>query len=372
MRSRRPTGIARLAELLAGAVLLAVLALLRPPMPDFGPSLKTPLTTSTLTRLAVLLLWGVCMLLALALLQRALMPARTLTPPAWATGTGARRRRRAHQLSRRDTVLAPRLLVPSRGTDTADLSNRAHDAAADTATVATIRLLGPVEIDGIRRPRRAGTTELLAYLALHPDGASRDQLLEALWPGEDPRRTRPRLWHAVSEARRLLGDTFEHDGDRYKLDRTHVAIDADDLERLLPRIDAAAAEDLGPLVERALALWRGQPLGGADYAWASGHIRRLEATFSKIAEMAAGIRLDARDAQGALEIAEQGLSFDGLNETFVRIALTAEAALGRRDAVTRRYAEVRRQLDDRLGLEPERATRLLYRQLLGQDGIERS
>jgi DNA-binding SARP family transcriptional activator len=56
-----------------------------------------------------------------------------------------------------------------------------------------------------------------------------------------------------------------------------------------------------------------------------------------------------------------------LNETFIRIALEAEATLGRREAVTERYEQLRRVLDDRLGLEPERATRMLYRRLLGQE-----
>jgi DNA-binding SARP family transcriptional activator len=365
MRSRRPAGIARLVHLLASAVLIVVLVLLRPTMPDFGPSLKTPLTTSTLTRLAVLLLWSVCLLLALALLQRALLPARTLRPPAWVTRTGTRRRRRAHQLTRRDTVLAPRLVLPSHDAETADPSDRDDDTAADDAAVATIRLLGPVEIDGIRRPRRAGTIELLAYLALHPDGASRDQLLEALWPGEDPRRTRPRLWHAVSEARRLLGDAFQRGDDRYQLDHTRVRTDTVDLEHLLRAADRATSpKDTARLLEQALALWRGTPLADTDYAWSESHARRLEATLATLAERTAHARLDTGDARGALQLAERGLDLDELNETFMRLVLEAEAALGQREALIDRYEAFRHRLDETLGLKPERETHLLYRRLL--------
>jgi two-component SAPR family response regulator len=224
-----------------------------------------------------------------------------------------------------------------------------------------------VTIDGVRRPRRATTVELLAYLALHPEGASRDELLEAMWPNEDPRRTRSRLWQSVSEARRLLGDGFERDGERYRLDRTRLAVDTDELDALAARLQTAPAGDVGPLVERALVLWRGRPLDGTDYAWGDAHIRQLEATLSKLAGEAALLRLAAGDAHGALRVAEQGLSFDDLNEAFTRIALEAEAVLGRRDAVTARYEAFREQLDERLGLEPERATRMLYRQLLSQE-----
>jgi two-component SAPR family response regulator len=171
----------------------------------------------------------------------------------------------------------------------------------------------------------------------------------------------------VSEARRLLGDGFERDGERYRLDRTRLAVDTDELDALAARLQTAPAGDVGPLVERALVLWRGRPLDGTDYAWGDAHIRQLEATLSKLAGEAALLRLAAGDAHGALRVAEQGLSFDDLNEAFTRIALEAEAVLGRRDAVTARYEAFREQLDERLGLEPERATRMLYRQLLSQE-----
>jgi DNA-binding SARP family transcriptional activator len=46
--------------------------------------------------------------------------------------------------------------------------------------------------------------------------------------------------------------------------------------------------------------------------------------------------------------------------------MEAEAALGRREALAERYERLRRDLDERFGLEPARETRTLYRELLGQ------
>jgi hypothetical protein len=139
-----------------------------------------------------------------------------------------------------------------------------------------ISLLGPLEIAGLRRARRGATRELLAYLALNRDGASRDELVEALWPGQDPRRTRPRFWQSVTEARRVAGDAFIRDGDRYRLDRDRVRLDFDEFERLLAQADrATGGGDERELLERALRLWRGEPLAGCDYAWADGEIRHL-------------------------------------------------------------------------------------------------
>jgi DNA-binding SARP family transcriptional activator len=368
--SARRAARIRLLQLIASGVLGATVAVMRPVLPQFGPSLATPLTTSTLTRLAMLLLWLVCLVLALVLLHRALFPPCSARPTAWPVGVPASKRRRRPPSLRREAPPAPRLIVQPRSQATSpavrDRPVVTEDEVDQPSSVASIALLGPAVIDGIRRPRRATTIELLAYLALHREGALRDHLLEAMWPGEDPRRTRSRLWQSVSEARRLLGDAFERDGDRYILDRTRVDVDIDALEGLVARLEHASPADAAPLAEQALRLWRGNPLEGTDYAWADGDIRQLEATLSKLAVAAARVRLEARDAHGALGVAEQGLRFDDLNETFVRLAFEAEAALGRRESMTERYDALREQLDLRLGLEPERATRVLYRRLLGQ------
>lgn len=371
--SRRSAGggAVRLLHLIASLTIAVALVVLPPTVPDFGPSIATPLTTSTLVQLALLLLWIVCLLLALVLLRGAVFPTRVLRPPPpWALRPAPRRPRRP-RLVRRDAP-APRLIVARKdeGAPSNEVDQRGSaDAVADSdeTVVARIILLGSVEIEGVRRPRRATTVELLAYLALHEQGASRDELLEAMWPGEDPRRTRPRLYQSVSEARRLLGDAFERNGDHYRLDRSRVAVDVDELDRLLAAIDPAAPpEEVAPTVERAVALWRAAPFAGSDLAWADGHVHRLEASLNDLAERGGRTRLALGDARGALDLAERGLALDSLNETFVRLALEAEAALGQRERVTERYEEFSKLLDGALGLQPQRETRATYRQLLGQ------
>jgi DNA-binding SARP family transcriptional activator len=175
--------------------------------------------------------------------------------------------------------------------------------ARDPRTI-SIAVLGPLVIDGLsRRIKRAATYELLAYLALHPKGASRDELVEAIWPAQDPERTRPRFWQSVTEARKALGDAWLHEGERYQLD-------------LLERVGR--------------------------------------------------VRLAHGDARGALQMAEQAIALDQLHEPSWRLALQAEHALGLRESITRRYDDPTRSLDEQLGLEPARETRVMYRQLLGQ------
>ncbi|MHB8533478.1 MAG: AfsR/SARP family transcriptional regulator [Solirubrobacteraceae bacterium] len=240
------------------------------------------------------------------------------------------------------------------------------EAPADAeAPAISIAVLGPLAIDGIeRRIKRAATRELLAYLAFHPQGGSRDELIEAIWPAQDPKRTRPRFWQSVTEARKAIGDAWIHHGERYKLDRSKVRVDLDELDRLLT--DTGDDESDPATLETALALWRGEPLDGADYLWADGEIRNLRATLVDLLDRVGRLRLGRDDARGALQMAEQAITFDGLHESSWRLALEAEHALGLRESITRRYADLSRSLDEQLGLEPARETRLIYRQLLGQ------
>jgi len=232
-----------------------------------------------------------------------------------------------------------------------------------------ISLLGPLAITGAKRSRRglrARSLELIAYLALHPRPVPRDELLEAFWPAEDPRRTRPRLRQAVRDARRLLGSAIAGEHGSYQLDRTAIEVDLAELDRLLATAKTAQPKHAQALAESALRLFRGEPLAGADYPWAESELPRLRATFIGLLEQAARHRLERGNLRAALDAAERGLEVDALNESLWRLAMEAEHALGLREAVAGRYERLRTLLGERLGLEPARETRDLHRRLLGQ------
>jgi DNA-binding SARP family transcriptional activator len=224
-------------------------------------------------------------------------------------------------------------------------------------------VLGPLEIDGNQPIRREATNEILAFLALHPTGATRDELLEALWPGEDPRRTLPRLYQSVSDARRALGDALLRDRERYRLDRTRVRIDLDELDQLLATTGDVEHERAA--LETALSLWRGEPLAGCDYPWAEGFVHQLHAALLDLLGRIGTARLQADDPRGALQAAERAIALDNLHEPSWRLALQADHALGLYSGISKRYDALAHILDEQLGLEPNHETRMLYRRLLG-------
>jgi len=378
----RRLGTAFGASLLAAFGFAAVVALilLHPRWPLSG-SITNPLTTDEVEGLAWGGAWLLSLLLALAVLLRAIavlrgrgrrtsrallgvLPSARPAPPPRRAG------------ARASSAFALTVAAPHRPTDRdADelpppetLREALSAAAVGGADVPalSIAVLGPLSIDGVsRRIKRAATHELIAYLALHPKGASRDELVEAIWPGQDPARTRPRFWQSVTEARKALGDAWLHEGERYELDRVKIRVDLDQLDDLLAA-GSSSGEASPDALEGALALWRGEPLEGSDYLWADGEIRSLRATLLDLLERVGQLRLARNDARGALHAAEQAITLDRLHEASWRLALQAEHALGLRESITRRYDELARSLDEELGLEPTRETRAILRELLAQ------
>jgi DNA-binding SARP family transcriptional activator len=93
-------------------------------------------------------------------------------------------------------------------------------------------------------------------------------------------------------------------------------------------------------------------------------VRALRSTQVELLERGGHARLVIGDTHGALQAAQQRLALDNYNEGLWRLAMQAESRLGLRDSIT--YQQLRSLLNDQLGLEPERATRALYHELLGQ------
>jgi DNA-binding SARP family transcriptional activator len=228
----------------------------------------------------------------------------------------------------------------------------------------SISVLGPLRIEGLKPIKRAATSEMLAFLALHPPGATRDELIEALWPGQDPQRTMPRLYQSVSDARRALGDALIRDRERYRLDRAGIHVDLDRLDRLLAI--TGDPEHESQALETALSLWRGQPLAGCDFLWAEGFIHQLHAALLDLLGRIGAARLEADNPRGALQAAERAIALDNLHEPSWRLALQADHALGLYSGVTKRYEALTHLLDEQLGLQPSHDTLMMYRQLLGQ------
>jgi len=176
-----------------------------------------------------------------------------------------------------------------------------------------VRLLGAMQITThageLRSGLRASARELLAYYLVHPDGASLEQAVDAMWPDTELGRERERFWTALGNLRSVLRKAtgaselkaIQRDGDRYRVDPTVFAVD---LWRFQQALAAARHAQLDPAVAAALAqageAYGGVLLDGAPYVWAE--VAREEVRRRAVDALArlAELRQGAGDQQGAL------------------------------------------------------------------------
>nr|MDP8944278.1 winged helix-turn-helix domain-containing protein [Actinomycetota bacterium] len=263
---------------------------------------------------------------------------------------------------------------------------RAHAAAAGLAVVAPpliVNLLGgfvvrrgPWIVDGEawERPMAA---RLVRFLAVHRDAVVPDDLLfEAFWPDSSLAAARRGLQVAVSRARAVLdppgADTsvIEAADRAYRLRLEQAIVDVDEFERMA---DAALGEQGRPrraLLERARALWGGEPLPEDRYAeWSVAWRERLVDRYIDVLGALAEVAAAEGDHSVAIQTAREVVDLDPVNEGAHRELMAAYARAGRRGHALRQYLECRRALIDELGVEPSDATSRLQARILAGEPV---
>jgi len=253
-----------------------------------------------------------------------------------------------------------------------------------------VRLLVPVpRIDGLQaalppnRARRA--VELITYLALHsPDPVTGDRLRTRVLGTADIDAAAKTLFNTVHAARRALGRGPDgapllppaSRGGHYQISPL-VTVDSRRASALLEA--ALGSDDLMAslsLIERALALVHGEPLGGVltGYAWwrAEGHERRLadlvvDGACALVRGSIATGHVDR--ARWAIAAARQ---VECYSEALTRAAMEVAAAAGDATRLHAEWIECCRQVDELdPGGTPSRVTECLYARLRGELGVDR-
>ncbi|TMR04356.1 hypothetical protein ETD83_08330 [Actinomadura soli] len=220
---------------------------------------------------------------------------------------------------------------------------------------------GPIDT-GLRQRAR----DLLAYLALHPDGVTRDRASADLWPDDSPESVAPTFNTAVSNIRSVLRAATGlsepmyviHSAGKYRIDHEVVEVD-------LWRVTGALAEAQQATDDatriKALTLVAGHCAGefasGLTQEWAEihrEHLRRV--TSDALANLARLIQED--DPERALLVLEQAITHDPYSEPLYRRIMRLQARLDRPDAVRRTYRLLTARLNE-LDAEPEEETRKL-------------
>jgi DNA-binding SARP family transcriptional activator len=247
--------------------------------------------------------------------------------------------------------------------DTVAVRDRATDQAPEMDV--EVAVLGPVEIRGAARPfTRAWAKELVVYLAMHPNGASNEAWVTALWPD---RIMAPSSLHSTaSVARRSLGQSA--DG-RDHLPRSHGRLAlADSVGSDWTRFVALADSPDVANWRLAVEMVRGRPFEGlrsSDWTVLEGIGPAIEAAVVDISGRLAGAYLAAGDARGAEWSARKGLLVSPYDERLYRMLMRSSDLAGNPAGVEAVMAELVRLVAD--DIEPfdsvHPSTMDLYRSL---------
>jgi len=194
---------------------------------------------------------------------------------------------------------------------------------------------------GLRKAR-----ELLAYLAVHPEGATSASIDAELWPESSPRYAASQRHLAMRKAREMLRTSTGLTAamfiilasERYRLDPALIEVDLWQFDAALGRAqDAASDQDQLAALRQAISLYQGPLADGAAYEWAERHAeptrRRAVDALARIAGL-----LQQVDPEQALATLETALTHDPYNEALYQKIMRIQARLGRPDSARRTLA----------------------------------
>jgi DNA-binding SARP family transcriptional activator len=250
-----------------------------------------------------------------------------------------------------------------------------------------IGLLGPLEINHIpgrepSRPLQVTAIKLRQVLSMLVANAntvvSTEQLIDELWPYGPPRTVKTIVQTYVYQLRKLFSSNFSASQDesllvtrpgRYLLAVPRENVDVFEFQRLVEAGRSALAQGSAECASRhlreALALWRG-PLP-ADIVHGP-YLHGLSALLEEQRLEAVSLRIEAdlasdrhREVVGELRSL---VATHQLHESFHVRLMQALHRCGRRGEALTAYHQLRRILDDELGLEPSPEAKKLHYEIL--------
>jgi DNA-binding SARP family transcriptional activator len=249
-----------------------------------------------------------------------------------------------------------------------------------------LKTLGEFQVLRGKVPIPAGEWEgqqprllLKALVAHNPAGASREALMEALWPEESPARAEKNFKVNLHRLRKAQEPTLNKDfGSSYVYFQDNLVV----LDPELCQVDAEAfraccreaeqQEKAGKIKEaldryqEAVALYGGDFLTGDLYAsWAADKRDELRRQLLDTLLRLAALHERQGSLRAALECCQRVIQTDPLLEEAYQQLMLLNARLGRRSAALRAYADCQAALKRELNVDPDEVTQAIYRKILG-------
>jgi LuxR family transcriptional regulator, maltose regulon positive regulatory protein len=237
--------------------------------------------------------------------------------------------------------------------------------------------IGDVETEWPSRDARS----LAAYLLVNRGQvASREQVMDALWPGADPAAANLQLQVALYQLGESLGSGYarvELDVEEIGSYRWDGAGCLADIDAFLNGIERAhklwpseqppvLSEEMEQSLEKAVNLYDGEFMSALEYEWCVPLREELKGHLLWATRVLVSHYVAQRRWGEVLRTGLKSLRSDPLQEDIVRNVMLAHYRLGDRDAVLQDYRELKRVLARERSAWPSEETRQLRMRLLGR------
>ncbi|WP_212990894.1 AfsR/SARP family transcriptional regulator [Actinoplanes auranticolor] len=195
----------------------------------------------------------------------------------------------------------------------------ALEAEPAVATGARLTLLGGCDLTvagEMVHPRRMAGLQILAYLAIHSDGATRSELIRAIWPHLSPSTITQRLHTTLTDLRQqlrpLLGeDPITRNDDRYRLNTRAIGTDLQTWRTAVSVMThAVGLNQLEQACRAVIDTYRGEIAAGHTWDWLTPVREQTRRTvidaYATLAEHT--------DPDEALALLHRAISIDPYNE----------------------------------------------------------
>lgn len=236
----------------------------------------------------------------------------------------------------------------------------------------------PIPPTGWRREKARQLFQLL--LTFHASPLDREQILEYLWPDQEPaasarsfKVTLSTLYAALEPGREPGSDSayIVRQGSVYGLrPEADLWFDSQEMKRLLQQASAlhkSRPVEALPLYEQALEYYQGDFLPDARYeTWAAGEREHLAALYLQASDALASLYLEMQAYPEAIERCQRILNQDDCWERAYRYLMLAYDRLGDSGQIARTYQRCVDTLRQELDVSPSAETAALFSRLTGR------
>jgi predicted ATPase/DNA-binding SARP family transcriptional activator len=241
----------------------------------------------------------------------------------------------------------------------------------------TIELLGLLRVrQGDQETTHVFTRKtgaLMAYLACYSTRKHRrEELMELLWPEQDPQAAQNNLRVVLTRLRREFQPSDPTAPTLILADRLYVSLhachtDVAEFDALIQAAKGASTPETQiPPLQTAIDLYHGHLLPGFDDAWIMPERQRFADGYLWALDRLTVAAAQARDYDQALVYAHRSIAVDPLRESSHRSVMRLYAAIGRPAAALQQYRELQRLLWEELGATPTAVTQEFAAQLIAR------